>query len=169
MFNFRHNSNFVRTSMQEFVAVHALPTETPLYSLGMTDVIKFFPQLKHDFVLTAFCQLKYRGFEISSLIWKSYLQMGTLWLLWKLRQETTERQLLADPPTRRISTIWIQLMLHSVDALCYHVSSSTRTPLLINITFLLIIIRTHFLFVGLQSSSNMFITIKIIFLKISTK
>jgi hypothetical protein len=39
---------------------------------------QIFPQLKHNFFLTAFCPLKYRGFELSSLIWKSYLHMDML-------------------------------------------------------------------------------------------
>jgi hypothetical protein len=33
-----------------------------------------FPQLKHDFFLMVFRQLKYCGFKLSSLIWKLYLQ-----------------------------------------------------------------------------------------------
>jgi hypothetical protein len=42
----------------------------------MTDVIKF-SSVKTRF-LTAFFQLKYRGFELSWLIWKLYLQMNIL-------------------------------------------------------------------------------------------
>jgi hypothetical protein len=40
--------------------------------------IKFLPQLQHDFLLMAFCQLSYRGFELSLLIWKLYLPMNVL-------------------------------------------------------------------------------------------
>jgi hypothetical protein len=43
-----------------------------------------FPQLKHNF-LTSFCQLKYCGFELSSLIWKLYLQMDMLF--WEIYSE----------------------------------------------------------------------------------
>jgi hypothetical protein len=69
------------------VAVHALPTETPLccanrqkYFQEFSDrwPCQAFPQLKHNFFLTASCQLKYRGFKFSSLIWKCYLQMDML-------------------------------------------------------------------------------------------
>jgi hypothetical protein len=84
MFSFRYNSNFVRTNMQQFSRCSPCPPlsmETPFCSdnrrkdcrgefSNRRPLSSGFPQLKHDFFLTAFCQLKFRGFELSSQIWK---------------------------------------------------------------------------------------------------
>jgi hypothetical protein len=85
-FNFRHNSNCIRTDVQEFSYCPRCPKKHHFVVLIAAKIFEgnflindlchqVFRQLEHDFFLTDFCELKCHGFELSSLIWKLYFQM----------------------------------------------------------------------------------------------